>query len=358
VGTDRNPRYIPTLDGWRAIAILGVILSHSFASTYWTRHGALGVNLFFAISGFLITSRLLGEQAMAGAISLKQFYIRRAFRILPPALFYLAIMGVLALTGVIYSSGIDFLGCLLFVRNYWGADAHQGWYTGHFWSLAVEEQFYLFWPALLVFAGVRKSKWIAPTLAIAFSVWRSLDLRNGWVASLLQDETLRNKPLRSDYRMDALLWGCTLALIAAHVDLRRFVPRRFASLMAVGLVAATVAFNVAQPQSYMVAESLLLPLLLMVTVSQPGSWLGRALEWKPVRWLGHLSYSLYLWQQPFVSQYHHGVLQRFPLNCALALACACASYHLVERPMVRLGHRVARPTSKRLIPPRAMAAAR
>ncbi len=355
MGTDR-PNYIPTLDGWRAVAILGVILSHSFASTYWTRHGALGVNLFFAISGFLITSRLLGEHQKAGRISLTQFYFRRAFRILPPALCYLAVIGLLAAAGVIYSSGVDLLSCLVFARNYWGADAHQGWYTGHFWSLAVEEQFYLFWPAVLVLAGVRKSKWIAPALAIAFSVWRSVDLRHGWVASMLHNEALRNKPLRSDYRMDALLWGCTLALIAAHVDLRRFVPRKFASLLAAGALIATIAFDVVQPQSYMVAESLLLPILLMVTVNQPGSWLGRALEWQPLRWLGHLSYSLYLWQQPFVSQYHHGSLQRFPLNVMLALACACGSYYFVERPAIRLGHRIAHPSLTVPQPSRAVAA--
>ena len=349
--------YIPTLDGWRAIAILGVILSHAYPSDYWTRHGALGVNLFFAISGFLITTRLLDENVTNGFISLSQFYVRRAFRILPPALFYLSVVAALTLAGFIYSSWTDIASCLVFTRNYWGADAHHGWYTGHFWSLAVEEQFYLFWPALLVLAGVKRARWLAPGLAVAFSLWRSLDLRHGWIASLLHNEALRNYGLRSDYRMDALLWGCTLALLAQQVDLKRFIPQRAAAALAIFAVAGTILLNVRQPQSYMIGESILLPLVLMATVTRPATWLGRALEWTPVRWLGRLSYSLYLWQQLFVSQYHHGMLQRFPVNLTLALACACFSFYLVERPALRLGRQFHRSTPLPQAPLHALAAA-
>ena len=336
----QNASYIPSLDGWRAIAIAGVILSHAYASTYWTHNGALGVNLFFAISGFLITTRLVNENAAAGHISLRDFYIRRAFRILPAALFYLSVMALLTAAGVIYSSTTDFLSCLLFLRNYWGADAVHGWYTGHFWSLSVEEQFYLFWPALLVLAGVKRARWLAPGLAIAFAVWRSLDLRHAWVASLFHQESLRNHALRSDYRMDSLLWGCTLALLLSYAPQLRFSPRR-ASWIALAALCGTVAVNVWQPRSYMIGEALLLPIVLLATVSAPQAWLSRALENRPLRWLGRLSYSLYLWQQPFVSQYHHGALQRFPLNLALAMACACVSFYCVERPFVKLGHRIA-----------------
>ncbi len=353
----KQSNYIPTLDGWRAVAICGVILSHSFPSDYWTRNGALGVNLFFAISGYLITTRLLDEESEIGFVSQKQFYLRRAFRILPPALFYLAVISALTLGGVLYSSWTDIASCLAFVRNYWGANAQNGWYTGHFWSLAVEEQFYLFWPALLVLAGVRRSRWIAPGLAIAFSVWRALDVRYAWVANLLHNEALRNNGLRSDYRMDALLWGCALALVAQRVDLARWIPRRAAAPIALTALAATIAFNVLQPRSYMIAESLLLPLALCATVMQPATGLGRALEWAPLRWLGRLSYSLYLWQQLFVSQYHHAALQRFPVNVALSLGCACFSYYLVERPMIRIGRRFSAPRRAVDAPLRAMTAA-
>ena len=353
----KQSSYIPTLDGWRAIAIIGVILSHSFASDYWTHHGALGVNLFFAISGYLITTRLLGENSKAGFVSLKQFYFRRAFRILPPALFYLAIIGVLTLGGVLYSSWSDIASAVVFTRNYWGANAQNGWYTGHFWSLAVEEQFYLFWPALLVLAGVRRSRWIAPALALAFSIWRALDVRHAWIATVLHNEALRNNGLRSDYRMDSLLWGCTLALLAQRINFAKRIPKRAAAPIAISALLATLAFDVVQPKSYMMTESLLLPLVLAATMFQPANWLGRALEWNPLRSLGRLSYSLYLWQQLFVSQYHHGPLQRFPLNVVFALGCACFSYYLVERPMIKLGQRIGSPRRAPEAPPQVMAAA-
>ncbi len=353
----RQTSYIPTLDGWRAIAIAGVILSHSFPSDYWTRHGALGVNLFFAISGYLITTRLLTEHSETGFVLLKQFYLRRAFRILPPAVFYLAAIAVLTLAGVLYSSWTDIASCLVFTRNYWGANAQNGWYTGHFWSLAVEEQFYLVWPAILVVAGVRRSRWVAPAMAIAFSVWRALDVRHAWICTILHNDALRNNGLRSDYRMDSLLWGCTLALLALQIDFSKWIPKRAAAPLVIAALLAVLAFDALQPKSYMVAESLLLPLVLCGTIFQPATWLARALEWNPLRYLGRLSYSLYLWQQLFVSQYHHGLLQHFPVNVLLALGCACFSYYLVERRMIKLGHRIANPLRTPEAPLQAMAAA-
>jgi peptidoglycan/LPS O-acetylase OafA/YrhL len=318
--------YIPSLDGWRAIAIGAVLVSHSFPSTYWTQHGALGVNLFFAISGFLITTRLLDDP------SLKRFYIRRAFRILPPALFFLAVA-----SAAVPSPRTDLLSSLFFLRNYWGADPQHGWYTAHFWSLAVEEHFYLIWPAVLILAGIRRARFVAPALALAVAAWRSLDLRHAWLATLLHSEHLRNSPLRTDYRMDALFWGCTLAL----------APRFKGHAAAAALpLAAAIALDIYQPQGYMALQAILFPCILALTVARPATFL----EWPPLRWIGRLSYSLYLWQQLFFSHYHHGFLQRFPLNLACALACAGFSYYLIEKPMVRLGHRLAHPQYDRKEP--------
>jgi peptidoglycan/LPS O-acetylase OafA/YrhL len=321
--------YIPGLDGWRAIAIGAVLLSHSFPSTYWTRHGALGVNLFFAISGFLITTRLLEEHALTGRVSLKNFYIRRAFRILPPALTFLTVAAALAACGVIVSTRTDFVSALVFLRNYWGTDPQHGWYTAHFWSLAVEEHFYLFWPALLVLAGVRRSRFLAPALAIGFAAWRSLDMRHAFVPPFLHNE------MRSDYRMDALLWGCTLALLAPLWNRRQSQAKAPLYMAVIPLVAAVV-LNIYQPQGYEAAQAVLFPVVLALSVTHSTGFL----EWAPLRWIGRLSYSLYLWQQLFFSHFHHGLLQRFPLNLALALSCACLSYYLIEKPLMRLGHRM------------------
>ena len=236
------------------------------------------------------------------------------------------------------------MSCLIFVRNYWGAGPLHGWYTGHFWSLAVEEQFYLFWPALLFMAGFRRARWMAPALAVGFAVWRSLDMHHAWIANLFHNEMLRNDPLRSDYRMDYLLWGSTLALLSQGRDLKQFVTRYAASVLAVSAVAAAVALNVVKPKGYFIAQALLFPLALLATVAQPQAGLGRLLESAPLRWIGRLSYSLYLWQQLFFhSGYTHGVLQRLPLNLALALSCAWLSYRFVEQPAIKLGRTLLEP---------------
>src|SRR5437868_1859800 len=157
---EKKSEYIPTLDGWRAVAIVMVLLSHGLWShnqafgydSSWKRAlhviishaGPAGVLLFFSISGFLICSRLLKDG------SLKRFYVRRLFRIIPPAFVYLLVVAVLALTGLVspitdssfYWS--DWFSALGFVINY---KFNQGTYVVvHFWSLAVEEQFYLLWP--------------------------------------------------------------------------------------------------------------------------------------------------------------------------------------------------------------------
>src|SRR5580704_3843554 len=153
-------RHIPTLDGWRALAILLVIAHHAGTAFYGekeyyasspTRFGIWGVPVFFGLSGILITKLLLEEFDRTGAISLKNFYIRRAFRILPPASLYVLCVAALGLV----VSRTEFVGSLLFFRNYL-PDSIAGLYTAHFWSLAVEEHFYLIWPGLLVWLGVRR----------------------------------------------------------------------------------------------------------------------------------------------------------------------------------------------------------
>jgi len=150
--------YLPTLDGWRALAILAVIFHHAnlFSagplSDQWIfQNGYEGVDVFFAISGLLICWRLLDEESRRGRISLRNFYIRRAFRILPPAVIYLIAIAILSAIGLIHASAKELLASLLFFRNYLVQLGHfsvSPWFTGHFWSLSVEEHFYLLLPGL------------------------------------------------------------------------------------------------------------------------------------------------------------------------------------------------------------------
>jgi len=161
--------YLPTLDGWRAFAVLAVIFSHGVLSASVSAHlphwafraingsGTKGVQLFFAISGFLITSRLIEEWNCFGRISLKRFYVRRVCRILPPAMTYLLVIAILGLANILLIQWSCWLSAVCFFRNYMPPGI--GVFDDHYWSLSVEEQFYLIWPALLVLFGLYRARY-------------------------------------------------------------------------------------------------------------------------------------------------------------------------------------------------------
>jgi peptidoglycan/LPS O-acetylase OafA/YrhL len=346
--------YLPTLDGWRAIAIALVVIDHAFNSTVcaagsvrWCNRfmvGQTGVNLFFGISGFLICTRLLQEIERHSTLSLRGFYIRRALRILPPALFYLAVITVLALTRQIGLSERELTASLFFYRNYLGPEA--GFYTTHFWSLSLEEQFYLVWPTLLVLLLAMPRLWAvicSVMLAILVAGWRQAALLHDLVA---YGHLARGFFLRTDVRADGLLLGAAAALVVA-TGVGRAVLTRMPSwvwLITGGVYFGVVAHFGLRPTIW---ESALVPLLISWTAYHPDALPARALEWPPLRWVGRLSYSLYIWQQCFFPPADIATpfpqFQRWPLAVPAALACAVASYYLLERPSIRLGHRWAPP---------------
>jgi peptidoglycan/LPS O-acetylase OafA/YrhL len=213
---------IPTLDGWRGIAILLVIVTHVQAGLLghvwrypWMDLGQHGVGIFFVLSGYLITSRLLCDEKGLGP-----FYIRRFFRLMPCAWLYLAVLPVVGLLLHTRVIGHEVWACLFFYRNYFplAENAHNA-FTSHFWSLSLEEQFYLFWPALLIFAGKRWSFAIAVVGACAC----------GAVRFAMWDQATSHK-LATGVRIDALLIGCTLAFLLESEAVRSFVPRHSAML--------------------------------------------------------------------------------------------------------------------------------
>jgi len=347
--------YIPTLDGWRAVAILAVIASHaghSYSAASGTESffdrissGTHGVNLFFAISGLLITSRLLEEWDTSGGISLKRFYTRRAFRILPPALLYLgvvALLGALGLLPVIWS---EFVAATLFYRNYLpvilGPNG-AGFFTSHYWSLGVEEHFYLFWPALLLLAGRKRAFPVAIVIAMLVAVWRHFE---AWREIMLYNAIQPTYFARSDTRIDSIMWGVVAALALARPEVRAYIERYLSTIVYLALVAlyGAIVYRYGTRPTYW--EAMIVPMLVVGTVLRPRSVLSRVLENPMMRWIGRLSYSLYLWEFFFV--YYPGVpttlgvWQTFPLNLIATVVCATASYYLVERPLIRIGHRLA-----------------
>jgi peptidoglycan/LPS O-acetylase OafA/YrhL len=331
LAVDRH--YIPTLDGWRAVAIVAVLCCHAgWPTAVLAPYGAMGVSVFFALSGFLITRRLMVERR----IDLRGFYRRRAFRILPPIMVYLAVLAVLGLGWrVIPMDGGQLLASLLFSRNYWTA---TGWYTGHFWSLAVEEHFYLIWPVLLSIAGFRRARWIAPGLALTVAGWRFTDLHYGWIARF--DPALRGSLARTDYRLDTLLFGCVVALIWDDARVQALLRRVGGSGLALVAAAIAVCCQVWTPPGYLTLVAALMTLLPAATVAKPASWLGRFLELPQLVWVGRMSYSLYIWQQLFLPPRAVGIWQRAPWNLAGIFACAAFSYYVVERPAIAFGRRL------------------
>ncbi len=342
--------YIPTLDGWRAIAILAVMFCHGLDDRVYpfaVPLGYAGVLLFFAISGFLITSRMLEEHSLTGTISLRKFYVRRSFRILPPALSFLAVITVLGLAGIIPFSLGAIVRALLFVRNYTFLNySNPGtWFSAHFWSLSVEEHFYLIWPTIFVLAGLKRTRWIAPGLAIATILWRSIDGKYDFVAKIFHAPFLTSNWGRTDYLADVLLWGCTLAIWLGRKPWKSPLPRGTTTLVCLAMIGfECVSLFTSHFSHARSLVNLCMALLVGCTVTDPDSLLGRFLEWSPLRYIGRLSYSLYLWQQLFFHVDREPFwFQRFPLNVLLIFACACLSFYLIERPAVRLGHRFAKP---------------
>ena len=363
-GTEGPQRYVPTLDGWRAVAVLLVLFSHaghSYARANvehsWFDHistATHGVNIFFALSGLLITTRLLDEARWHGGISLRRFYVRRAFRILPAALLVLTVIALLGVAGALPVVREELYAAALFYRNYLPAllsPAAAGFYTAHDWSLAVEEHFYLFWPALLLVCGSRRGLWAALCIALGVAFWRRIELHHE-IARWHEVNPLYF--VRTDLRVDAIMWGAVMALLLARPRVRLWLESNLTPLAFVLVAAAFGGIVHVFGTRPTIWGAMLLPLLITATVLRPGSLVGRLLETPLLRWLGRLSYSLYLWELFFAFRgvpQTLGILQTFPLNLALTFACATASYYLVERPMIRVGHRLAPEPPREATPP-------
>jgi peptidoglycan/LPS O-acetylase OafA/YrhL len=345
-------RYIPTLDGWRGLSVISVILYHGRVGFFkndsllmrLSAHGDIGVDVFFALSGFLICGLLLNEYARDGSISLRRFYTRRCFRILPA--YYAAVAGITALSvfGVIHIKYSDLPSCFLFYRNYrlLGPDEAGGFYTAHFWSLAIEEHFYLIWPMVLLAVKPKRVGRVAFLLAMAVAAWRTFEGHFALFPGILIPSNLL---ARTDAKVDALLWGCIAAIYFPAIK-RCVAGIRFSQLW-LPIGAILLVIEKFHPPGAIVLKAVLIPALVLSTVIQSGNLLGRMLEWQPLRWIGTISYSLYLWQEIFLPQlasekslgvFHY--IQQPPWNVLAILACGCLSRYLIELPMTRLGHRL------------------
>ncbi|WP_062378707.1 acyltransferase family protein [Demequina pelophila] len=359
-----TPAHIRGLDGLRALAVAAVVVFHLGLGAL--PGGFLGVDVFFVISGFLITTLLLTERSRHGRIRFGRFYMRRARRLLP-AMFGM-IAGTALLVATVARDSIDrftgdVIAAMLYVSNWWYIADEQSYFEligrgnvlAHLWSLAVEEQFYLVWPCVVALvAGIalaRRSsvRKLLVGVALALAAISTLAMA---IISHHHGYPLDADPTRVYFGTDthamSILLGAALAGIwrPGRASTRVAPPARGLLLVVgLGLLAALgwvmVSVNEYSPAMYrggfLAVAALVAAILVLAT--HPASPLGALLDVAPMRWLGQRSYGIYLWHWPIFLVTRPG--QDLPwtgwwveaLRVALVLAVAAASYRYLEQPI-------------------------
>ncbi len=293
--------------------------------------GVLGVRVFFVISGFLITSLLIHEHGKTKTISLRSFYIRRAFRIFPAFYAFILAMVIADQLGAIVVHSSDVIHAITYTQNY---HYDRSWELGHIWSLSVEEQFYLLWPALFLLAGPRHIGKVALAMVLAAPLFRVV----AWFTMPSPDDVIFEA---YPCVMDAIAAGSLLAIGRTKLD---GSPRYQAFLRSPVFLLVPLIVIWSNTEGWFATDytvkvtmsNLAIALIVDRCVRVTAGPVFEALNWRPMIWLGTMSYSLYLWQEPFLNHHAHTGLTTWPVNVVLAVACAIGSYYLVESPFFAL----------------------
>ena len=367
-------RRVRGLDGFRGLAVLAVVIFHAFPG--WLTGGFLGVDIFFVLSGFLITSLLVREFGATGRVSLKNFWVRRLRRIVPAALTVLVI--IVAVAGLVgpdvnVNLGPQFFGTALFANN-WVQIAQSASYfadtgenvTRHYWSLAIEEQFYILWPLLFVALAVwghRRRGQRQDGLKIAAIVVVVLAVASAVAMAVLVDGAPGSDPSRVYYGTDThafgLLIGVLLALVItdpapAAKDswpsttpgwMEAFTGTLFGTFAFAGIIVLCCVLegdNVWAYRGGIFLASALAAVVIHVTVREAGL-IAALMRFTPLCWLGTRSFSVYLLHWPifvFVTHYlkDAGILACGLITVALSLILAELSFRFVEEPVRRGGY--------------------
>ena len=349
----RRLGYTPALDGLRGVAIGFVLFAHVFGLV----NGAIGVEIFFVLSGFLITALLVNEWDANGTIALTAFYRRRALRLLPALLAGLAVFLVQSL--VTFALGdahgnrslSNAVESALFGATYVAniAGAWHGWAAPglvHLWSLATEEQFYLLWPVALAFLLRSRvsRRWIAGGLLVVLAAIALHRLQLS-----LAGANPRRLYMAPDTSFDAIVTGCALGLawtsglLPSALLSRRFTRRAYQPALAIIFVclAATSWRDRHLYDGLLVAVELSAAVLLLTALCDPGAALTRLLSRPGLVYVGRISYGLYVWHLILMWTMPYGALP----GAALTFPVAALSYRYLELPFLRRKQRAEEPSA-------------
>ncbi|MBE9528135.1 MAG: acyltransferase [Proteobacteria bacterium] len=347
--------YVRELDGMRGLAIVAVMLFH--AGSPYARGGFIGVDIFFVLSGFLITALLIKEYDTTKHISLKRFYLRRVLRLAPALVLLLLVLIALTIIFLNASSirynAIDSVITLFYATNWARAlGVHPPNLLGHTWSLSIEEQFYILWPLLLILLLrlIRSRGTIAAVVAgLALVSW---GLR---VLLALSGSSIDRLYNGLDTRVDTLLVGCALGVVLSsnliNEGLRKRLSRLLLFLTPVSALLLGYFFYALYWKSlhmyywiYFVIEVLTAIIILDIFISER-SIVRRILSFKVFVWVGSISYGLYLWHYPVYRVMMMLKIQSQQVliyGSIVTLVIATLSYYLMERPILKLKKRLQR----------------